>query len=68
FLLNRKALQAAELVFTNKKVDELNLRRLLPETHVKYVAPGLSPDQFTFDLVSRRALRKNGSSATGALS
>jgi glycosyltransferase involved in cell wall biosynthesis len=58
FLLNRRALRAAQLVFTNKKVDELNLKRLLPETQVKYVAPGLSPDQFNFDLVSRRALRE----------
>jgi len=58
FLLNRRALRAAQLVFTNKKIDELNLKRLLPETRVKYVAPGLFPEQFTFDLVSRRALRE----------
>lgn len=58
FLLNRRALQAAQMVFTNKKTDELNLRRLLPEERVKYIAPGLIPDQFNFDLVARRALKE----------
>lgn len=58
FLLNREALNAAQLVFTNKKTDELNLKRLLPEERIKYISPGLTPDQFNFDLVSRRALRE----------
>lgn len=58
FILNRRALQAAQLVFTNKKTDEVNLRRLLPEERIKYIAPGLIPDQFNFDLVSRRALKE----------
>lgn len=57
FILNRRALQAAQVVFTNKKTDELNLKRLLPEERVKYIAPGLIPDQFNFDLVARRALK-----------
>ncbi len=58
FLLNRRALMAAQVVFTNKKTDELNLKRLLPEERVKYIAPGLIPDQFNFDLVARRALKE----------
>lgn len=58
FLLNRTALQAAQVVFTNKKTDELNLKRLLPEERVKYISPGLIPDQFNFDLVARRALKE----------
>ena len=58
FLLNRRALQAAQVVFTNKKTDELNLKRILPEQRVKYIAPGLIPDQFNFDLVARRALKE----------
>ena len=58
FLLNRRALQAAQVVFTNKKTDELNLKRLLPEERVRYIAPGLVPQQFTFDLVARRALKE----------
>jgi len=57
FLLNRSALLAAKLVFTNKKKDERNLRRLLPDSRIRYIAPGLNPNQFNFDLVSRRALR-----------
>ena len=58
FLLNRAALQAAQVVFTNKKTDEHNLKRLLPEERVKYISPGLIPDQFNFDLVARRALKE----------
>ena len=58
FLLNRTALQAAQVVFTNKKTDEHNLKRLLPEERVKYISPGLIPDQFNFDLVARRALKE----------
>lgn len=58
FLLNRAALQAAQVVFTNKKTDERNLKRLLPEERVKYISPGLIPDQFNFDLVARRALKE----------
>ena len=57
FLLNRKALKAAHIVFTNKRTDEYNLKRLLPEEKIQYIAPGITPDQFSFDLVSRRALR-----------
>ena len=58
FLLNRKALLAAQVVFTNKKTDERNLKRILPEQRIKYIAPGLTPGQFNFDLVSRRALKE----------
>lgn len=57
FYLNRRALNAADLVLTNKKRDYNNLIRLLPEKKVKYFAPGLHPKDFTFDLVSRRSLR-----------
>ena len=58
FILNRRALQAAQVVFTNKKTDEHNLKRLLPEERVNYIAPGLVPAQFNFDLVARRALKE----------
>ncbi len=58
FLLNRRALQAAQVVFTNKKTDEHNLKRILPDQRVRYIAPGLTPDQFNFDLVARRALKE----------
>lgn len=57
FLLNRKALQAARMVYTNKKADETNLMRLLPEDRLLYIAPGINPDQFDFDKTSRDEFR-----------
>lgn len=57
FQLNKHALCAANLVFTNKKNDERNLLRLLPPERVQYIAPGIHPDNFEFDLVSRRSLQ-----------
>lgn len=57
FQLNKRALCAANIVFTNKKNDERNLLRLLPTDRVQYIAPGIHPDKFEFDLVSRRSLQ-----------
>jgi glycosyltransferase involved in cell wall biosynthesis len=57
FYLNKSALCAASHVLVNKKVDLLNLKRLLPEDHVSYVAPGISPPDFTFDAAARNTLR-----------
>jgi len=57
FYLNKSALCAASHVLVNKKVDLLNLKRLLPEDHVSYVAPGISPPDFTFDAAARKTLR-----------
>jgi glycosyltransferase involved in cell wall biosynthesis len=64
FYLNKATLLAADHVFVNKKVDLFNLKRLLPEDRVAYVAPGLNPDEFTFDGGARDELRRqwcNGS-------
>ena len=58
FYLNKKALQCARHVFTNKKVDLLNLKRLLPDDRITYVAPGIYPEDFTFDGSAREQLRK----------
>ena len=58
FYLNKNALCAANHVFTNKSVDMLNLKRLLPETQITYVAPGIIPDDFSFDENARTELRK----------
>jgi len=58
FYLNKAALLAADHVFTNKKVDLLNLKRLLPDDRVTYVTPGINPEEFTFDGRSRDALRR----------
>ncbi len=57
FYLNKSALCNADHVFANKKVDLLNLKRLLPGDHVSYVAPGISPRDFTFDPAARKILR-----------
>ena len=48
FLLNRKALLSASLVFTNKKRDLKNLKRLLPDNRLSYIAPGIHPHLFKF--------------------
>jgi glycosyltransferase involved in cell wall biosynthesis len=58
FWLNRRTLLAARHVFTNKKLDLHNLRRLLPEDRITYVAPGLHPEEFTFDPAARMELRR----------
>jgi glycosyltransferase involved in cell wall biosynthesis len=57
FLLNRKTLRSARHVFTNKKIDLLNLKRLIPEERITYVAPGLRPDEFSFSPEARARLR-----------
>jgi glycosyltransferase involved in cell wall biosynthesis len=57
FHLNRKTLLAARTVFTNKQVDRRNLERLLPASRIRYVAPGIQPDDFRFDPEARRHLR-----------
>ncbi len=50
YLLNRRALRAARQVFTNKRVDWLNLRRLLPEGRITYVSPVAEPETRTFEV------------------
>ena len=63
FYLNRAALLAADHIFTNKKVDLLNLRRLVPDKRISYVVPGLNPDDFIFDARTRLELRRQWSVA-----
>lgn len=58
FLLNRRALSSAQMVYTNKKKDEKNLRRLLSENRVAYVPPGIRPAHFPFDARARQELRQ----------
>ncbi len=58
FLLNRFALTSAKMVFTNKRRDELNLKRLLPEDRVHYVPPGLRPQEFRFSPTARKKLHE----------
>lgn len=58
FYLNKNSLCAADHVFTNKSVDLLNLKRLLPENRVTYVAPGIIPDDFCADQRAGTQLRQ----------
>ena len=57
FYLNRRSLCAAQHIFTNKKIDLLNLKRLVPEHKITYIAPGLKTAEFSFDAQARAALR-----------
>ena len=59
YILNRKALLTARHVFTNRKADLVNLRRLLPEQRISYVAPGIKPEAFVFNEKSRAELRRS---------
>ncbi len=59
FYLNKATLLAADHVFTNKKVDLINLKRLLSDDRVTYVAPGINPEEFTFDRQARDGLRRH---------
>ena len=58
FLLNRRALQAARHVFTNRIEDHRNLARIVPPDRLSYVKPGIAPEQFRFDPAARRQLRR----------
>ena len=56
--LNRRALLAARLVFTNRRLDYDNLKRLVPEDRLVYVRPGIDPGAFAFHAALRRDLRR----------
>ncbi len=58
FELNRAGLSRADVIFSNRLEDLANLRRLLPEDRLCYVAPGIDPDAFAFDAAARRRLRQ----------
>lgn len=48
---------AARHVFTNKRVDYNNLKRILAEDRITYLAPGIYPEEFRFDPGVRAELR-----------
>lgn len=58
FLLNRKALLAADLIFTNKQRDHKNLRRLVPQNRLSYIPPGIHPEHFEFSAMWRKELHQ----------
>jgi len=57
FLLNRKVLLSADHVFSNKKGDFKNLKRLLPGDRLTYIAPGIHPELFEYSKEARHKLR-----------
>ena len=59
YILNRRSLIRADHVFSNRKEDLLNLRRLIPNDRLTYIAPGIDPKQFTFDIAARHELRSS---------
>ncbi|WP_243438395.1 glycosyltransferase family 4 protein [Fundidesulfovibrio soli] len=65
FELNRRSLLAADVVFSNRSLDVENLRRLLPEDRIVYVAPGIDPDAFRRDPDAGAALRRELGEAQG---
>jgi glycosyltransferase involved in cell wall biosynthesis len=58
FYLNKNTLCSAAHIFTNKKVDLLNLKRLVPESRITYVTPGITAQDFQFDADARGELRR----------
>ena len=58
FHLNKRSLCAARHIFANKSVDLHNLKRLIPEDRLTYVAPGIIPNDFSFDDRARSQLRE----------
>ena len=59
YIVNKKTLCAARHVFTNRKEDLVNLKRLLPIDRLSYVAPGIDPEDFSFDPYGRKELRRS---------
>jgi glycosyltransferase involved in cell wall biosynthesis len=57
YALNRQALVQADHIFSNRKEDLVNLRRLIPGDRLTYIAPGIDPAAFTFDAGARGELR-----------
>lgn len=57
FQLNKNTLRAADHIFSNKKNDLLNLKRIVPESRLSFVSPGLKPDDFCYDASARTELR-----------
>lgn len=57
FILNTLALKTADHVFSNKKKDWINLKRILKPQNRTYVAPGIFPREFSHSDKDRGRLR-----------
>lgn len=58
YIMNKKSLCSAHHVFTNRHEDWVNLRRIVSEKRITYVAPGIFPEDFRFDTGARAELRR----------
>jgi glycosyltransferase involved in cell wall biosynthesis len=67
FVLNRRALVAADHVFTNRKEDLTNVARIVPEHKLTYVVPGILPEHFAFDLRVRQQMQQKLDTTDGVV-
>jgi glycosyltransferase involved in cell wall biosynthesis len=58
FMLNKKALSAAQQIFTNRHDDWINLQRVVPTERLCYVKPGIVRKDFFFDAEARTEVRR----------
>jgi len=57
YYLNRRTLLQADHIFTNKRRDHINLQRLIPNSNLSYIAPGIQPELFQYSPSARESLR-----------
>lgn len=57
FYLNRLALNQADHVFTNKRSDLKNLKRIIAPERLSYIRPGITPQDFQRDASGARAFK-----------
>jgi len=57
YYLNRRTLLQANHIFTNKRRDHINLQRLIPDSRLSYIAPGIRPELFQYSSSARESLR-----------
>ena len=58
FLMNRRALLAADRIVSNRKEDRVNLARIIPEHRLDYTPPGIRTADFSFRPEAREKLRR----------
>lgn len=56
FYLNRQSLLQAIHLFSNRKMDLENLRRIISPGKLTYIKPGIFPESFCFDQSSRESM------------
>jgi glycosyltransferase involved in cell wall biosynthesis len=59
FMLNKRALNTAAHVFSNRLEDWINLGRIVPPDRLTYIRPGIRPEAFYHDERARAELRRS---------